>query len=345
MKEPKVIAIDLAKATFQVCLFDRSMNVLSNRALNRRQLSAFLARQAPALVAMEACAMAHHWGRRAQAQGHQVRLIPPPRVTPYRQGHKTDGNDALAIGIASQQAQLKTVGVKSLEQQGLQTTKRVHDHLSDQLTATGNALRALLAEFGLVLATGRSSLRRRVPELLEDADTDLPLAARHSLALAWQQWQAQAAALADAERQLAAHCASLEPCRRLQAIAGVGYKNAVGLYLRLGDGQHFSNGREAAACVGLTPRQYSSGGKVRLGGIGHCRGDQRLRASLIVGCRSLVNALKRRAPRDATEQWLSELIERRGPGRAAVALANRNIRTAWAMLRYATAYQPQPLAA
>jgi transposase len=128
-------------------------------------------------------------------------------------------------------------------------------------------------------------------------------------------------------------------------MGGIGYKNAVALYLRLGDGQHFKNGREAAACVGVTPRQHSSGGKVRLGGIGRYRGDQRLRSSLIVGCRALVNALQRRAPKNQTEQWLQQLIDRRGPGRAAVALANRNIRTAWAMLRHATAYQPQAIEA
>jgi len=344
MNEFRVIAIDLAKTVFQVCLINRAGKVVWNRGMSRRQLAAFLAKQPPAVVAMEACGGAHHWGRLAQTGGHQVRLIPPKRVTPYRQGHKTDGNDALAIGIASQQPQLKTVGVKSLEQQGLQTTKRVHEHLSDQLTATGNALRALLAEFGLVLPKGIASLRRRVPELLEDADNGLSMTARHSLAVAWQQWQTQAGALAEAEQLLRAYSTCLEPCCRLQALEGIGYKNAVGLYLRLGDGQHFRNGREAAACIGLTPRQHSSGGKVRLGGIGRHRGDQRLRSSLIVGCRAAVNALQRRTPRTATELWLQTLIERRGPGRAAVALANRNIRTAWAMLRHATEYQPQVLA-
>ena len=343
MNECRVIAIDLAKTVFQVCLFDRAGKVLWNRHMSRNQLSAFLAKQPPSVVAMEACGGAHHWGRLAETSGHQVRLIPPKRVTPYRQGHKTDGNDALAIGIASQQPQLKTVGIKSLEQQGLQTTKRAHDHLSDQLTATGNALRGLLAEFGLVLPKGMATLRRRVPELLEGADNDLSMAARHSLAVVWRQWLAQAEALDEAARLLRSYGACLEPCRRLQAIEGIGYKNAVGLYLRLGDGRHFRNGREAAACVGVTPRQNSSGGKVRLGGIGRYRGDQRLRSSLIVGARSAVNALQRRAPKTAAEAWLQALIERRGPGRAAVALANRNIRTAWSMLRHATEYQPQAL--
>lgn len=345
MKELRVIAIDLAKTVFQVCLFDQSMKVLSNRTMSRRQLSAFLSRQAPAQVAMEACGSSHHWGRLAESLGHQAVLIPPRRVTPYRQGQKTDGNDALAIGIASQQPELKTVAVKSLDQQGLQVSKRVQEHLSDQLTATGNLLRSLLAEFGLVIPKGRSGLKRQVPALLEDAENDLPMPARHSLAQIWRQWLAQATMLQEAEHQLGLHAQQIEPCRRLSALEGIGDKNAVGLYLRLGNGSHFKNGREAAACVGVTPQQHSSGGKVRLGGIGRYRGDQRLRSSLIVGCRAAVNALARRAPHNATERWLKALVDRRGAGRAAVALANRNIRTAWAMLRHGTTYAPGVVAA
>ncbi len=345
MNKTRVIAIDLAKSVFQVCLFDRSMRVQSNRPMSRARLQTLLVRQAPAQVVMEACASAHFWGRWAQSQGHDVVLLPPRQVTPYRQGQKTDGNDALAIGIASQQPQLKTVAVKTLEQQALQTLKRTQEHLSDQLTATGNALRGLLAEFGLIIAKGPSSLKRRVPAILEDAENALPMSARHALALLWASWQQLVEQRASVEQQLRAYSATLEPCRRLQAIAGIGYKNAVGLYLRLGDGQRFKNGREAAACVGVTPRQHSSGGKVRMGGIGHHCGDQRLRASLITGSHSVIHALRRRAPKNGTEQWLVRLIERRGPGRAAVALTNRNIRTAWAMLRRATEYQPAAMAA
>jgi len=345
MNQPRVIAVDLAKSVFQVCLFDTSMQVLSNRAMSRAKLQALLVRQQAAHVVMEACGTAHFWARLAQAHGHRVTLLPPKLVSPYRQGQKTDGNDALAIGIASQQPQIKTAAVKTLEQQALQTLKRVQEHLSDQLTASGNALRALAAEFGLMMAKGTASLKRRMPEILEDAENDLPMAARDSLAMLWSSWQQLDAQRQSAERQLQQYGQTLEPCRRLQAIEGIGYKNAVALYLRLGDGQHFKNGREAAACVGVTPRQHSSGGKVRMGGIGRYRGDQRLRSSLIVGCRAMVNALQKRPPRNATEQWLQTLITRRGPGRAAVALANRNVRTAWAMMRHASTYQSQPLTA
>lgn len=345
MAKSRVIAVDLAKTVFQVCLFDASMKVLSNGSMSRSKLQSFLARQEPAQVVMEACATAHYWGRLAQSHGHQVRLVPPRQVTPYRQGQKHDGNDALAIGVASQQPSIKTAAVKTLNQQALQCAKRVQEHCSDQLTATGNLIRALLAEFGLVIAKGTTSLRRRVPQLLEDAENGLPMRARDALALAWRGWLSQAELLDGAERELRAHSAQIEPCRRLAAIEGISTKNAIGLYVRLGNGQHFSNGREAAACVGLSPQQHSSGGKVRMIGIGRYRGDQRLRSSLIVGSRSVVNALKRREPRTATERWLKALIDRRGPGRAAVALANRNVRVAWAMLHNATEYDRRPLAA
>lgn len=336
----RVIAIDLAKNVFQVCLFDRQGEVLWNRTMRRAALSAFLAKQQPALVAMEACGGAHYWGRKVQSLGHRVVIIPPKQVSPYRQGQKTDGNDALAIGIAARQTGLKTVGVKSLEQQSVQSDKRVQEHLSDQLTASGNMLRSLLAEFGIVLAKGQGTLRRELPAILEDAENGLPLSMREGLALAFEQWRAQAEALTQIERLLQQRQRTLEPARRLCALEGVAIKNAIGLYVRIGDAQHFKNGREAAACTGLTPKQSSSGGKVRLGRIGRYTGDQRLRSSLIIGARAAVNALMKRAPRNTKELWLKNLIERRGPGRAAVALANKNVRTAWSMLRYHTEYQP-----
>lgn len=343
MNHTQVIAIDLAKNVFQVSVLSRHGKELSNKAMRRKALAAWLAKQKPSVVAMEACSGAHHWGRLAQSLEHRVLIIPPKQVTPYRQGQKTDGNDALAIGVAARQPELKTVGVKSLDQQSVQSDKRVQEHLSDQLTATGNLLRALVAEFGIVIGKGKAALRRQLPEILEDAENGLPLAMRESLHLAWQQWLELAAQLQSAERIVQQRAQQHEPCCRLQHMLGVGPNNALGLYIRIGNGEHFKNGREAAACVGVTPKQASSGGKVRMKGIGKYQGDQRLRSSLILGARSAVNALAKRPPRNATEQWLKALTERRGPGRAAVALAHKNVRIAWAMLRHNTEYQVQPI--
>ena len=344
MNSTRIIAIDLAKNVFQVSVLSRHGQELSNKAMRRKALAVWLAKQAVSVVAMEACSGAHHWGRKAQSLGHQVLIIPPKQVMPYRQGQKTDGNDALAIGIASRQPKLKTVAVKSLEQQSVQCDKRVQEHLSDQLTATGNMVRALVAEFGVVMPKGMAALRRELPLILEDAENGLPLAMRESLYLAWQQWLFLADALQRAEQLLKVRIDQLEPCQRLTALEGVGPKNAIGLYIRIGNGHHFKNGREAAACVAVTPKQSSSGGKTRMKGIGKYKGDQRLRSSLIIGARSVVNALQKRPARNAREQWLKALIERRGPGRAAVALANKNVRTAWAMLHNNSTYQAQPIA-
>ncbi len=339
----RIIAIDLAKIVFQVCVVESHHRVVCNKTLSRAALWRWLARQKPSLVALEACGGAHHWGRVARGLGHSVMIIPPRQVRPYRQGHKTDANDALAIAIAAQQAKIKTVAVKTLAQQSLQASKRTQEHLSDQLTATGNALRALIAEFGIVMAKGAKALATRVPAILDDQDDALPADVRPTLHLLYQQWRQQREALQLAERILVRRSQQLEPCVRLCALEGVGPKNAVGLYNRLDDGTHFKNGREAAACIGVTPKQSSSGGKVRLGSIGKFKGDQRLRASLITGALSAVRALDKRPPRNAKEQWLKSLIDRRGKSRAAVALANKNVRTAWAILCHNTEYRPQPL--
>ncbi len=343
MKDHRVIAIDLAKQVFQVCVLDGRDQVLTNKRMGRKRLEVYLARQRPGLVALEACSGAHYWGRQAEGMGHRVVIIPPRQVQAYRQGHKTDGNDALAIGIAARRPQLKAVRVKSVEQQGVQSDKRVQEHISDQMTATGNMLRSLVGEFGLLIPKGEAGLRREMPKILAEADNGLPLGVRASLALGWRHWQGLAESMRQSEGILAQRVKELEPCRRLLALEGVSQKNAIGLYVAIGRADQFKNGREAAACIGLTPKQDSTGGKVKLRGIGKFKGNQRLRSSLIVGARAAVNGLIKREPRTTKERWLKDLIERRGPGRAAVALANKNVRTAWAMLHESTSYQAQPL--
>ena len=340
MNQHNVIAIDLAKNSFQVCILGRDNKQLLNKTMTRQRLTEFLAQQQPAIVAMEACGSAHHWGRLAAATGHKVRIMSPRAVKPYRQGHKTDHNDALAIAIACVQPRMKFVGLKNLGQQSLQSDKRMQEHVSDQLTASGNLLRGLLAEFGIVLPKGVAALKARMPELLEDAENGLPLPVRESLYEGWTLWQQQSRTLQRLERLLQRRVQETPACQRLQQLASVGSKNAIGLYVALGDARQYKNGREAAACIGLTPKQHSTGGKVRLGSIGkHC-GNQRLRSSLIVGAYSMVNALSRRAPKNDMERWLKALLDRRGAGRAAVALANKTVRTAWAMLYYNAPYEP-----
>lgn len=339
MSKPTVIAIDLAKSVLQVSVSDRSQ-VLSNKQLRRKPLEQLLARTKSSLVTMEACSSAHHWGRLAERCGHEVRLIPAKRVKSFRLGQKTDANDALAIAEAAVHPNTQPVALKSEEMSALQACKRLQEHLSDQSTATSNLIRGTFAEFGVPIAKGVGRFRAMVPDLLEDPDTPLPINARMALVAAFDHWCAQRKSLESIVDRLKRLAKTTEPCKRLLSLEGISHMNAIGLYLAIGNGRHFDNGRNAAACVGVTPKQASSGGRVTMLGIGRRSGNKRLRSSLITGCWSMVIALKRRPPQNRTELWLANKIASRGPGRAAVALANRQVRVAWAMLHNNTEYDP-----
>lgn len=339
MNKLNVIGVDLAKRVFQVCLINRSNKVLSNKELNAKRFSSFLVKQSTSLIAFEACGRAHHWARVARTFGHEAIILPPRLVAGYRQGHKTDSNDALAIALAAQQPNLKPAGILSLEQQSLQSDLRVQQHVSDQLTATGNMLRGLLSEFGIEINKGSAHLRRQMPRILEDAENGLPLLVRESLNLSWELWLIQAASLVSLEKLLDSRAKEHEPCQQLMALEGVGVKNALALYVELGCTDHFKNGRSAAACIGVTPTQHSSGGKVKIGHISKRSANKRLRATLILGAHAVIQVVGRRPARNEKERWLKALIERRGEGRAAVALANKTVRTAWSMLRYNEPYR------
>jgi len=339
MNKHNVIAVDLAKRVFQICILSKANKVISNKEIRATKFHQFLARQSTSLLAFEACARAHHWARVAQSYGHQVVIIPAQVTANYRQGQKTDHNDALAIAIASKQPLLKTVGVKTLDQQSLQTNLRLMQHVSDQRTATGNSLRGLIAEFGIDIPQGVSALKGHIPMILEDAENGLPLSCRDALYGVWQLWLTLDSTLSDIERTLTHLVTDLPVSRNLLALEGIGPKNAAGLYAELGNGSHFKNGRNAAACIGLTPKQHSSGGLIKLGHIGRHCGNQRLRSALITGAHSMIQALSRRPAKTEKERWIVELVARRGKGRAAVALANKNVRTAWAMLKNNESYQ------
>ena len=346
MKKSNVIAVDLAKNTFQVCLLDDQDQVISNKSMRASRFEQFLAKQQTSIVAFEACSSSHYWAGIALQLGHTAKIFPAKIVEKFRQGHKTDANDALAIGITTRQPNIRTVGIKTTEQQNVQSLLRIQQHLSDQLTATSNMLRGLLIEFGIRFPKGVKTLKEQVPLALEDGSNTLSFAHRTGLELTWQQWLYSRDCLDQIEREITQLTNSIEACKRLTAIEGIGPKNALALYAEIGDGEHFSNGRGASACIGLTPQQHSTGGKTN---IGHIRkginANRRLRSTLITGAIAMLNALERRPAKNQKEQWLKNLVVRRGKGRAAVALANKNIRTAWSMLAHNTHYQVKPLAA
>lgn len=335
-----VIAIDLAKSSFHVCSLNKQNKVTTNKSFTRTKLKEWLIKQPKSIVAIEACGSAHYWARLVKQYGHTPMLLPPKLVTPFRKGHKTDKNDALAIAIAAKQPQIKTTAIKTVEQQGLQSIERMRQHHSDFITATSNMLRGLIYEFGITIPKSKSALRKEVPFILEDAENDIPDAFRHQLSEMFNFYKASEEALLLVEKDLAALIKTQKTCQSLMEIEGIGPVNALGLSLALGEkGESFKNGREASACIGLTPQQFSTGGVVTIGGIGKKRGNKRLRSTLIQGALAITKILMKREPRNTKEAWLKALMERCGIRKAAVALANKNIRTAWAMLRYEKSYQ------
>ena len=338
------IGIDLAKNSFHVYAINGQQKVTVDKKMTCHQLQGFLLKQPQAKVAMEACGSAHHWARQAAKAGHTPVLLTPKTVTPFRQGHKTDRTDARAIAVVANQPGVKQVAVKTPEQQGMQSTDRIRQHHVDQLTATSNMIRALLAEHGITIPKGNKALRQKMPLVLEDADNGLTVEFRQVLGLQWQDYLDKQARLDEINSHYKAMVRHQEGCQRLMRLEGIGEVNALKLYLALGEkGGSFENGREAAACIGVTPKQYSTGGVVCLGGIGKKSGNKRLRAALIQGALAVIKTLAKKTVLTPKLQWLTALVERRGVRRAAVALVNKTIRTAWAMLRHGTEYSPEPL--
>tara|TARA_R110000782_G_scaffold191602_2_gene281418 strand:- start:7533 stop:8576 length:1044 start_codon:yes stop_codon:yes gene_type:complete len=339
MKHYNTIGVDLAKNIIQVSVVSSSNKERLNKALTRKKFSEFLAKQAPALVAFEACASAHYWGRVAIQFGHQVKIIPAKSIVPFRQGHKTDENDALAVAEAANRPNIKVAPHKGIEQQAMQSVQRSREHLVCERTALSNHLRGLIMEFSLVIPQGFAALTRCIPEVLEDGENELSDIYRPTLARLYERFCRLQDDILFVDKQIASLIKENDRCLRLTALEGVGPISSILLYSSLGSGEAFKSGREFSAYVGLTPKQFSSGGKVNIIGISKHVANKRLRAVLIQGARAYVYKLKE--PKTAKDKWLAALIERAGYGRAAVALANKNVRTAWALLSQGTVYNKE----
>lgn len=341
MQKYNTIGVDLAKNIIHVSVINTNQKEIVNRSFSRLKFAEFLANQQSSLVAFEACGSSHHWARKAQAMGHQIKIIPAKSISPYRQGHKTDANDALAIAEAACRPQLLEAPLKSIEQQGLQAIQRSRELLVQERTALSNHLRGIIMEFGIVMPKGFSSLHQRIPEILEDGENELPELYRPTLQLLYR----RVLQLKEDIQVLDQHikvCVNQHPaCEQLMNMEGVGPISAVLLYATLGTGEVFKNGRQFAAYLGLTPKQYSSGGKTNLIGISKRVANKRLRSVLIQGARAYVHKLKE--PKTHKDRWLLSIIERAGYGKAAVALANKNVRTAWALMTTGEDYQPHVL--
>ena len=363
----------MGKNDFHVCAMDRRGRVLMTKQFTRRGLEKFVRAQERCLVGMEACGGAHHWARMLRALGYDARLMSAQFVKAYvkstaililasegrdtargeriagdfqrwplpepRPGakmriavksNKNDWRDAEAICEAVGRPTMRYVPVKTVEQQSVQHLHRARSRAVGERTALANQIRGFLFEYGLVVRQGIRALRRRVPELVEDAENGLALSMRELLVRECEELVHLDERVKEFDAQLDALAREDQRCRRLQTIPGIGPKVASALVAAAGDAKEFGTGREFAAWLGLTPRQRSTGGRTVLGGISK-RGDRYLRSLLIHGARAALRAAAKRE--DRRSRWAVSVHARRGANIAAVALANKNARTAWALLR------------
>lgn len=323
------VALDLAKSVIQVHAVDRSGAAVVRKALKRAQLLPFLRDLPPCEVGIEACASAHHWGRRLQAMGHTVHLLPAQYVKPFVIGQKNDANDAAAICAAMGHSGIPRVTVKTISQQDMQALHRIRSMKMKQRTAIINQARGLLAEYGIVIAKSPVALRKAIPELLEDADNGLSFNFRQLLSELYDDLLVIDRRVAELTQRIERTIRASDDGKRLLEIPGIGPLTASALIATVGDARQFTNGRQMAAFLGLVPRQHSSGGKAKLLGI-HKRGDSYLRGLLVHGARSVLRTATDKP--DDRSRWLMNLAARRHRNIATVAQANKTVRIAWAIL-------------
>ena len=324
-----VLGIDLAKNSFQLHGVDKDGRVVLKKKLSRYKLAAFMANLSPCLIGLEACGGAHYWVRTFTQMGHTVRMIAPQFVKPYVKSNKNDAVDAEAICEAVQRPSMRFVPVKGIEQQDIQSIHRIRSQQVARRTAQANQIRGLLLEYGIIIPKGITSIRKAIPDILEDAENTLTSLFRELLRELYDEMVHHDERIGTLEQKLKMICVQNEDCQRLLTIPGVGFLTATALIAAIGDITVFKNGRELAAWLGLVPRQHSTGGKPTLMGISK-RGDCYLRTLLIHGGRSVVRVAHQH--QDKRNQWIGEVKQRRGENISNVAVANKNARIAWALL-------------
>lgn len=337
MTKLTTIGIDLAKNTFALYGLGPKGQCGWRRKVRRHQLLEQVVRLEPCTIAMEVCGSSHYWARQIRAMGHQVELLPPQHVKGYLRGQKNDYNDAQAIAEACEHGRIRPVPVKSVEQQDEQMLHKLRQGVSKDRTRISNQLRGLLAEYGVIIPKGVAALRRELPLALADADNALTERARQLLSRQYQHFRKLEEELAWYDEQVQQMAKQDETCQRLQAIPGIGEVVASLLKSWMGDGHQFRRGRDAAAALGLIPRQNSTGGKDVLLGISK-RGDPYMRAQLVHGARAVVARAGQKT--DRLSRWIQRLKAERGFNKATVALANKLVRIAWVVIARGEHYRP-----
>ena len=343
MQAVTTVGLDIAKSVFQVHCVDMQGNVIIRRQLKRRQVLAFFRKLPSCLVGVEACASSHHWSRELQELGHTVRLMPPAYVKPYVKRQKNDATDAEAICEAVTRPNMRFVATKTADQQSCLMLHRTRHLFIRQQTAVINAIRAHLAELGIVAPVGRRGVEELLRVVADGSDSRLPEIARACLAALGAQLRTLKVQILEFDRRIMAWHRSNAASRRLDAIPGVGPALATALVASVADPKAFRSGRDFSAWIGLVPKQHSSGGKDKLGGISK-QGDRYLRSLFTVGALAVIRYAKIHGT--GRRPWLTALLARRPTKVAAIALANKMARMAWAMMAKGERYkEPAALAA
>lgn len=329
------IGIDLAKNVFQVHGANEKGKAVLKKRLKRAQMLPFFANLTPCRIGMEACGSAHHWARKLQALGHTVQLIAPQYVKPFVKRNKNDAADAEAICEAMTRPNMPTVPIKNASQQAILSVHRARQGFVKARTAQANQIRGLLAEYGIVIAKGIGHITKRVPEILEDGENDLPGSFRLLIERLVDHLKELVRQVGELEAQIQLWHRDNSASQKLAKIPGIGPITASATVASVGDARNFKNGRQLAAWLGIVPRQHSTGGKSTLQGISK-RGDTYLRTLLIHGARAVIRVAERKPNADP---WLKSLLARRHKNVAAVALANKNVRTIWALLAHDRDYE------
>jgi transposase len=329
------IGIDLAKNVFQVHGADGKGKTVMKKQLKRTQVLPFFANLTPCRIGMEACGSAHYWARKLQALGHTVQLIAPQYVKPFVKRNKNDAVDAEAICEAVTRPNMPAVPIKNAEQQAILSVHRARQGFVKARTAQANQIRGLLAEYGIAIPQGISHIAKRVPEIIENGENDLPGSFRLLIQRLVDHLKELDRQVGELETEIQLWHRDNAASQKLARIPGIGPMTASAMVASIGDAKNFKDGRQLAAWLGIVPRQHSTGGKSTLLGISK-RGDTYLRTLLIHGARAVIRVAERKPNADP---WLKSLLARRNKNVAAVALANKNARTIWALLAHDREYE------